>query len=97
MASGWNLWVWLECIGVVIIIITFPCSTCISSLAAASLFKMFFRSCLCYFCEIYSNIAQRTFEIVQKSRTENNIIQVNYYNYNIIRTTSPYSVPRGSE
>ena len=29
MASGWNLWVWLECIGVVIIIITFPYSTCI--------------------------------------------------------------------
>ena len=24
MASGWNLWVWLECISVVIIIITFP-------------------------------------------------------------------------
>ena len=53
MASGWNLWVWLECIGVVcgccckevytvdilIIIIAFPYSTCISSfLAAASLF-----------------------------------------------------------
>ena len=50
MASGWNLWVWLECIGVVsgcckevyidipIIIINFPYSTCISSfLAAASL------------------------------------------------------------
>ena len=40
MASGWNLWVWLECIGVVrryihvdilIIIITFPYFTCISS------------------------------------------------------------------
>ena len=44
MASGWNLWVWLECIGVVsgwccirryidilIIIITFPYSTCICS------------------------------------------------------------------
>ena len=45
MASEWNLWVWLECIGVVsgccykevlyidilIIIITFPYSTCISS------------------------------------------------------------------
>ena len=27
MVSGWNLWVWLECIGVVIIIITFPYST----------------------------------------------------------------------
>ena len=31
MTSEWNLWVWLECIGVVIIIITFPYSTCISS------------------------------------------------------------------
>ena len=43
VASGWNLWVWLECTGVVvgvvvrryidilIIIITFPYSTCISS------------------------------------------------------------------
>ena len=57
MASGWNLWVWLECICVVswccymevyiyidilIIIITFPSSTCISSfLAAASLLKCF--------------------------------------------------------
>ena len=43
VASGWNLWVWLECIGVVIIIITFPYSTCISSfLAAASLFFVHF-------------------------------------------------------
>ena len=31
MASGWNLLVWLECIGVVIRINTFPFSTCISS------------------------------------------------------------------
>ena len=44
MASGWNLWVWLPCIGVVsgcccirryidilTIIINFPYSTCISS------------------------------------------------------------------
>ena len=39
MVSEWNLWVWLECIGVVIIIVNFPYSTCISSfLAAASLF-----------------------------------------------------------
>ena len=52
MASGWNLWVWLQCIGVasrccykevpyidiLIIIINFPYSTCIRSfLAAASL------------------------------------------------------------
>ena len=37
MASGWNLWVWLQCIGVVSgccckeVIINFPYSTCISS------------------------------------------------------------------
>ena len=55
MASGWNLWVWLQCIGVasgvvvrrfidiLTIIINFPYSTCISSfLAAASLFFVHF-------------------------------------------------------
>ena len=59
MTSGWNLWVWLKCIGVVsgccckdilIIIITFLYSTksCISSfLAAASLF-------LCSFINVFS-------------------------------------------
>ena len=37
MASGWNLWVWLVCvvrryiIDILIIIITFPYSTCITS------------------------------------------------------------------
>ena len=42
-------WVWLECISVVIIIITVPYSTCISSLFGSSIpislfifFKMFF-------------------------------------------------------
>ena len=46
MASGWNLWVWLECIGVVsgccckevyrFPHVTFPYSTCISSFFAAA-------------------------------------------------------------
>ena len=32
--------------------------------------KMIFHSCLCYFCAIYiANVAQRTFEIVQKLRS----------------------------
>ena len=57
MASGWNLWVWLVSvvvrryiIDILIIIITFPYSTCISSFFGSiipiSLFilKMFFRS-----------------------------------------------------
>ena len=52
MASGWNLWVWLECIGVaseccckevyiyidiLIIIITFLYYTCISSVFGSSI------------------------------------------------------------
>ena len=64
MASGWNLWIWLPCIvGVVVrryidiltIIINFPYSTCISAFFSSSIptslfiFKMFFRSCFCYF------------------------------------------------
>ena len=50
MASGWNLWVWLQCIGVasgccckevyidiLTIIINFPYSTCISSFFGSSI------------------------------------------------------------
>ena len=57
MAGGWNLWVWLQCIGMVswgidilTIMINFPYSTCISSFFGSSIltslfiFKMFFRS-----------------------------------------------------
>ena len=78
MASGWNLWVWLvgvvvrRYIDILIIIITFPYSTCISSFFGSSIptslfiLKMFFRSYLLFLCNI-ANVAQRTFEIVQKS------------------------------
>ena len=57
MASGWNLWVWLVSvivrryiIDILIIIITFPYSTCISSFFGSIIpislliFKMFFHS-----------------------------------------------------
>ena len=49
MASGWNLWVWLECIGVIsgcccikryidiLIIIIIPYSTCICSFSGNSI------------------------------------------------------------
>ena len=55
MASGWNLWVWLVSvvvrryiIDILIIIITFPYSICISSsLAASALF-------LCSFLNVFS-------------------------------------------
>ena len=54
VASGWNLWVWLVSvvvrryiIDILIIIITFPYSTCISSfLVASSLF-------LCSFLNVF--------------------------------------------
>ena len=55
MASGWNLWVLLTCIGVVIIIVTFPYSTCISSFFGSSIpissfiFKMFFSFLFMFF------------------------------------------------
>ena len=49
MANEWNLWVWLECIGVavrryidiLIIIIYFPYSTCISSFFGSSIPTLF--------------------------------------------------------
>ena len=69
--------------GVVVIIITFPYSTCISSfLAAASLLLCSFLKCffvLVYvvFVKYIANVAQRTFKIVQISRSANNII-INY-------------------
>ena len=61
MASGWNLWVWLQCIGVVsgcvvrryidilIIIINFPCSTCIRSFFGSSILTSLFISKM-FFC-----------------------------------------------
>ena len=71
-------------IDILTIIINFPYSTCISSfLAAASwptslfIFKMFFRSCLCEFCTIYSkryskNIRDRSKKL--RSREYNYLI-----------------------
>ena len=78
MTIGWNLWVWLECIGVMwlvdvvvrryidifIIIITFSYSTCISSfLAAASLFRCpIFK---CFFVLAYVSFVQYIANVAQ--------------------------------
>ena len=59
MASGWNLWVWLVSvvvrryiIDILIIIITFPYSTCISSFFGSiiPIFCSFFK---CFFVLVY--------------------------------------------
>ena len=78
MASGWNLWVWLQCIGVAsgccckevyTIIINFPYSTCISSFFGSSIpnslfiFKMFFRS-LVYRVASHSSICKTIILII---------------------------------
>ena len=73
-----------------IIIITFPYSTCISSFGGSSIstslfiFNMFFRSCMLFLCNI-ANVAQRTFEVFQKSRYANII---NYINKKVERTST---------
>ena len=87
MASGWNQWVWLPCIGVVsgccckeVYRYHFPYPTCISSfLAAASLllrsfFKGFFGLVSVIVLQYIANVTHRTFEIVQKNRDPANII-----------------------
>ena len=89
MASGWNLWVWLQCIGVVgvvvrryidilTIIINFPYSTCIRSFFGSSIpTSLFILKCfsvLVIFVQYIANVTQRTFEIVKKNRDHANII-----------------------
>ena len=70
MTSGWNLWVWLQCIGVASGCcckevyryphnITYPYSTCISSFfAAASLLLCLFFKCFSFLFMLFlCNIA----------------------------------------
>ena len=58
-------------INILIIIITFPYSTCISFFLAAASLLCSFKKCfsflfMLFLCDI-ANVAQRTFKIVQKS------------------------------
>ena len=65
-------------IDILIIIINFPYSTCISSfLPTASLLLCSFFKCFSFlfviFVQYIANVTQRTFEIVQKNRDHANI------------------------
>ena len=87
MASGWNVWVWLQCIGVairryidiLIIIINFPYSTCIRSFFGTSILtslfilKCFFGLVSVIFLQYITNVTHTIFEIVQKNRDPANI------------------------
>ena len=69
-------------IDILIIIITFPYTPLvyISSFFGSSIptslfiFKMFFRSCLCYFCTIYSKRYSKNIRYRSKNRDHANII-----------------------
>ena len=79
MASGWNLWVWLPCIGVASRCCNFPYSTCSRSFFGSSIltslfiFKCFFGLVSVIFLQYIANVTHRTFEIVQKNRDPANI------------------------
>ena len=80
MASGWNLWVWLQCI-----IINFPYSTCIRSFFGSSIltslfiFKCFFGLVSVIFFTIYSK--RYSYNIRDRSKKS---ITREYKNYLII-------------
>ena len=65
-------------IDILTIIINFPYSTCISSFFDSQfqlfIFKMFFRSCLCYFFTIYSKRYSKNIRDRSKNRDHANII-----------------------
>ena len=67
-------------IDILTIIINFPYSTCISSFFGSSIptslfiFKMFFHSCLCHFCTIYSKRYSKNIRDHSKNRDHTNII-----------------------
>ena len=71
-------------IDILTIIINFSYSTCISSFFGSSIptslfiFKMFFRSCLCYFCTIYSKRYSKNI------RDHSKKLRSSEYNYLII-------------
>ena len=79
MASGWNLWVWLQCIGVVsgccckevyvdilTMIINFPYSTCISSFFGSSIPTSLF-ILKCFFVLVYVIFVQYIANITQRT------------------------------
>ena len=80
----------------------FPYPTCISSFWQQQhpyffVHKMFFFSFLfmLFLCNI-ANVAQRTFEIVQKSRSREHGVIINYIDKNVGRTSTAHTRARES-
>ena len=88
MASGWNLWVWLQCIGVasqccykevynyyfsLLHLYILGLFWAAASLLLCSFLKCFFGLVSVIFLQYIANVTHRTFEIVQKNRDPANI------------------------
>ena len=92
MASGWNLWVWLQCIGVasrccykevidiLIIIFNFPYSTCIRSFFGSSILTSLF-ILKCFFGLVSVIFLQYIANVIHRTFE---IVQKNRYPPNII-------------
>ena len=94
----------------VVIIINFPYSTCISSFFSSSIptlfiFKMFFRSCFCYFFKIcrscllfFYNIYKRySKNIRDRSKKKSRSREYNYLIISIIKNVERASTARARE
>ena len=88
-------------IDILTIIINFPYSTCISSFLGSSIptylfiFKMFFRSCFCYFFTIYS----KRYSYIEHSRSfkKSRSREYNYLIISVIKNVERASTARARE
>ena len=87
-------------IDILTIIINFPYSTCISSFFSSSIptslfiFKMFFRSCFCYFFTIYS---KRYSKNIRDHSIKSRSREYNYLIISIIKNVERASTARARE
>ena len=94
MASGWNLWVWLQCIGVVsgcfckevdilTIINNFPYSTCISSFFGSSIpiFLFIFKCFFVLVSVIFVQYNSKRYSKNIRERSKNRDTRISLFNY----------------
>ena len=103
MASGWNPWVWLECIGVVsgwcckavidifIIIITFPYSTCISSFFGSSIPTSLFIFKMFFVLVIFVQYSKHCSKNIRdRKKNRDHVNRINYIDKNVECTSTAH-------
>ena len=111
MASGWNLWVWLQCIGVVsgcyckevyrfTIIINFPYSTCISSFVSSSIPTSLFILKMFFWsclCYFFTKYSKRYLKNIRDRSKKSRSREYNYLIISIIKNVEHASTVRARE